>query len=83
MSCRIPECVRDITNDLPEFCAKHSLARENLDKSFKEWKLAYGKSYTFSMYLDRLINDETIGAGEWIQDIAIFLSKNQLIDSTD
>lgn len=70
MSCNIEDCVRDIVEGNPEFCQKHAMARQNLEKTFKKWQIAYGKSYSMDQYLERLANDETISAGEWVVDVA-------------
>jgi hypothetical protein len=70
MDCIIPDCVR---NALNEYCERHLNAFENVERGFASWRSAYGKSYTYSKYLERLSEDYEIGSGQWVIEIAEYL----------
>lgn len=70
MECKIEECVRGTEN---EFCSRHQKAKNNIKKTFSKWKIAYGEEYSYMQYLTRLANDDEIGAGHWVIQVAQYL----------
>ena len=58
--CIIPECVRSAET---EYCGKHKAAFDNIEVEFSSWQKAYGKKFSYNMYLERLSEDYEIGSG--------------------
>ncbi|MHA1144498.1 MAG: hypothetical protein ACTSRW_07160 [Candidatus Helarchaeota archaeon] len=70
MTCVI--CKRKVENG--EFCTYHNAAHENLQKSYADWKEAYG-DLTFKEYLKKLlVNKQT---GNWVKEVANYLLKKE------
>lgn len=70
MDCIIPDCVRNADID---YCEKHLNAFENVENGFSKWQIAFGKSFTYPKYLERLSEDYEIGSGQWVIEIAEYL----------
>jgi len=70
MDCIVADCVRDAST---EFCKKHQLAKENIDSNFSQWQHAYGSEFTRQEYLTRLAEDDEVGAGIWVIEVAEYL----------
>jgi len=67
MDCIIVDCVRSTTD---HYCMKHRLAKENIEKTFASWQVAYGDDYTWEEYLDHLASDYEIGSGDLVMEVA-------------
>lgn len=75
MDCIIVNCVREADD---QFCKKHQKAVDNIENSFEDWKKAYGKSFTYQQYLERLANDADLGSGDLVVDVAKHLLGHNL-----
>lgn len=74
MDCVIKTCVRDAyKTDEEEFCKKHQLAADNIRDSFTKWQKAYGERFDMQQYLERLVDDYEIGAGDLVIEVAEYM----------
>jgi len=70
LSCEIDGCHKE---KISKFCSRHELAKENIEKEFSKWQIAFGSSYTMVEYLTELIENEDLNSGMWVKDIAEYI----------
>jgi len=59
-----------------KFCAAHRIAKENLEKVYKDWVNAYGK-LSKKEYYQKLVDDATIPIGDWAREVAEYFLKEE------
>ena len=59
-----------------EYCDAHLIAKNNLEKRYKDWEKAFG-NLSWSDYLTKIVDDQDIPVGDWAREVADYLLKKK------
>ncbi|MFV2016058.1 MAG: hypothetical protein ACC656_11555 [Candidatus Heimdallarchaeota archaeon] len=68
--CLIEVCHRPKDNaSKHDYCSRHEKAYENIESTFQEWIVAYGKKYRKKKYLQNLLTNQDVSSGKWVKEV--------------